>query len=560
MRKLLLIIFQFFLFSLFINLAYSQNNEINYNSVELIQSIEFIEYNKDLSFNKIKELPTGTFKTYKNEKLSKDSVYWVKIILLSNKIINEDYYIHFNNNISHIELFQPLDSLNILHKISGVFVSMNNRSDKGYLKDKLLFKMSKGKKNVLYLKVVNQLANNYTLSDIKLISKEKYSKNNINRNFIQGCFFGMLLILCLINFFLFIISHNKIYLLYSLYLFFTALFFFYIYQFSEIYFFQNYPQIDLFLFWSVFIAQYVYLLFFIELLKDENVPVWRKYVRYYSWFILTFLITILLISQINFRLATVISDFYTFTNIVFVISSLFIFYKKVRRTLKLVLTGSAIMVIGAFVTTYMDTDISLDNLIYYQLGLIVEVILYTLAVNYTYNQEHIEKINILYEKSILELEKNKKEQENKMLIEEVNNKNRILANKALIITEKENLIEEIIKQLKELKNNDKNKIQRIINSLKISLKNNSWEEFEMYFNEVHPKFYSTLNTKHPKLTPNERKLCAFIKLNLSSKEISAVTGRSLNTIDVSRSRLRKKMKLNIGENLNSFISNINCFS
>ena len=92
---------------------------------------------------------------------------------------------------------------------------------------------------------------------------------------------------------------------------------------------------------------------------------------------------------------------------------------------------------------------------------------------------------------------------------------------------------------KELRDNIKGMI-----SMLASIKTEAqWEEFQYYFNKVHPDFYIRLDTAHPGLTPKERRLCALISLSLSSKEIAEITFREVRSVETSRSRLRKKLGL-----------------
>ena len=128
-----------------------------------------------------------------------------------------------------------------------------------------------------------------------------------------------------------------------------------------------------------------------------------------------------------------------------------------------------------------------------------------------------------------------------------------------MISEKETVISDVVKKLSEIKSEKTENpvIGSIIKNIRSSQSFNTWNEFEIHFKEIHPRFYTALNTKYPTLSANEVKLCAFIKLNLSTKEIAAVTGKNLNTIDVARSRLRKKMGIIGNENLYSIIAGIN---
>ena len=72
----------------------------------------------------------------------------------------------------------------------------------------------------------------------------------------------------------------------------------------------------------------------------------------------------------------------------------------------------------------------------------------------------------------------------------------------------------------------------------------------------HLPYNKTLNEKYPNLSQNEIRLCAFAKLNMTTKEIAAITYQSINSITVARYRLRKKLGLQQDENLHSFISEL----
>jgi len=86
---------------------------------------------------------------------------------------------------------------------------------------------------------------------------------------------------------------------------------------------------------------------------------------------------------------------------------------------------------------------------------------------------------------------------------------------------------------------------------------NSWKEFELRFQDVHQNFYEKLQKLFPDLTPSERKLAAFLKLNMSSKEISVITGQSIRSLEVARYRLRKKLGItNQDVNLIGFLSDL----
>jgi tetratricopeptide (TPR) repeat protein len=80
-----------------------------------------------------------------------------------------------------------------------------------------------------------------------------------------------------------------------------------------------------------------------------------------------------------------------------------------------------------------------------------------------------------------------------------------------------------------------------------------WNEYGLLSQHLPQDFYNNLHQQHPNLTPNEKKLSAFIRLNMSSKEISSITFQSVKSIEIARSRLRQKLKLKRNVNLNVYL-------
>jgi tetratricopeptide (TPR) repeat protein/DNA-binding CsgD family transcriptional regulator len=74
-----------------------------------------------------------------------------------------------------------------------------------------------------------------------------------------------------------------------------------------------------------------------------------------------------------------------------------------------------------------------------------------------------------------------------------------------------------------------------------------WSDFEIRFLQMHADFYDRLMAACPDLTSNERRLCAFLKMDMSTKEISLITGQSVRSINMARFRLRQKLKLTNSE-------------
>ncbi|PTX45314.1 tetratricopeptide repeat protein [Christiangramia gaetbulicola] len=150
--------------------------------------------------------------------------------------------------------------------------------------------------------------------------------------------------------------------------------------------------------------------------------------------------------------------------------------------------------------------------------------------------------------------------EKHLLHQELDYKNKKLMSNLMFLLQKNEMISGLIEKLREAKKLTKAQcdkaLSEMIRQLKYSHNNESWEEFDLYFQEVHSEFYEKLSSNY-QLTPNEMKLAAFTKLKLSSKEISSLTGQSIRTIDVGRYRLRKKLGITNSEvNLTTFLNSI----
>lgn len=156
-----------------------------------------------------------------------------------------------------------------------------------------------------------------------------------------------------------------------------------------------------------------------------------------------------------------------------------------------------------------------------------------------FNRRHRIKLlnqSLINQKQKLELEKQD---------EILELKNKELLASALQLLERDTLQEDIKKQLSTLlvKGDNIKIIKSIKNALKIST-TTKWKEFQAHFTKVNDSFFSSLKAQYPLLTPTDLKMCAFIKLGFSSKDMAQIMGITVEGINTSRSRLRKKMNLN----------------
>ena len=200
-------------------------------------------------------------------------------------------------------------------------------------------------------------------------------------------------------------------------------------------------------------------------------------------------------------------------------------------------------------------------------GLLISFILYLF---YKSQQRKFEKQQIKFEEEQrrlkelhqLKMEKNEKEiikLQNEKLANEVRFKNRELADANLHLVERSDALTRVKDELQHLykktnNNHDVKKTLQLVNDIE---KNNSnWEQFVSHFDEVNNDFLKKLKAKFPKLSKTDLKVCAYLQLNLSSKEIAQLMNISVRGVEIARYRLRKKLTLDTEQNLNDFLNEV----
>jgi DNA-binding CsgD family transcriptional regulator len=157
----------------------------------------------------------------------------------------------------------------------------------------------------------------------------------------------------------------------------------------------------------------------------------------------------------------------------------------------------------------------------------------------------------------LELKKLENEQqlmsfENEKLQQDVNSKNRELAISTMSLIKKNEFLNSIKNELK--KTNETKNLKSVIKIIDKNLNNtDDWKFFQEAFNNADKDFLKKIKTIHPSLTPNDLRLCAYLRLNLSSKEIAPLLNITPRSVEVKRYRLRKKMNLAHEESLTNYI-------
>ena len=156
------------------------------------------------------------------------------------------------------------------------------------------------------------------------------------------------------------------------------------------------------------------------------------------------------------------------------------------------------------------------------------------------------------EKKIIKLKNDK-------LKSEMIHRDKELANQTMDLIRKNKFLGKIKEELEKLKmaSNDEvlgEKISSLIGKINKDVDHNKqWEVFETAFDDVHEDFINRLKARFPTLTPKELRLCAYLRLNISTKEIAPLMNISIRGVEICRYRVRKKLNIDRDTNLTSLI-------
>lgn len=173
----------------------------------------------------------------------------------------------------------------------------------------------------------------------------------------------------------------------------------------------------------------------------------------------------------------------------------------------------------------------------------------------TVSQRVIEKKDSELKSTQAEIEKLRTEK----LKQEISLKDKELATATMHLITKNGFIDHMRNNLnnitKKSKNQEvKNEIQKVIKNIEKNIaEDQDWEQFEIHFDQVHGDFMSRFKKEYSSLSPQEIKLSAYLRMNLSTKEIAYLMNISVRGVEIARYRLRKKLNLERAENLQEYI-------
>jgi len=167
-------------------------------------------------------------------------------------------------------------------------------------------------------------------------------------------------------------------------------------------------------------------------------------------------------------------------------------------------------------------------------------------------ERELQKEALIAEKEVIKLR-------NDSLRQEIKTKNKELADSTMQKIQKNKFLINLKSDLNKISSDSgdsfmKNKVKKIIRKIDSDINNeDNWKVFESHFSNVHEEFLTRLKNEFPKISPAELRLCACLRMNISTKEIASLLNISVRGVEASRYRLRKTLNIDRKTNLTDFI-------
>ncbi len=167
-------------------------------------------------------------------------------------------------------------------------------------------------------------------------------------------------------------------------------------------------------------------------------------------------------------------------------------------------------------------------------------------------EKELQREALISEKEVIRLRNDKLRQEMRMKNKELadSTMQKIHKNKFLINLKSE--LNRIFIETSDVRL--KTRVKKVVKKIDNDINNeNNWKIFETHFSNVHEEFLTSLKQEYPKISPAELRLCACLRMNISTKEIASLLNISVRGVEASRYRLRKTINLDRKTNLTDFI-------
>lgn len=312
----------------------------------------------------------------------------------------------------------------------------------------------------------------------------------------------------------------------------------------------NYELIQSFHFYLPYILILTYLMFSIHFLElKKNVPILNKILLGFGGLVLLSIL-IHIIGKSLF--AVILVEFSALTGFVVLFGTAIYVYRKGHKPAIYIIIGSS-LISTFFINFALGIIVESRDYYFYEFLVLVaaflELILFTFAAVQKFVRTRNEAIELAIKEKILQSQKEK-------LTSEIVEKSKELTVQITNETSKHQQVSELVEILDKV-GVDENGLERARIIAKRLISDNSFmNDFLRHFNGVHKDFVHDLVQKHPNLTANEIKLCAYLRMNLNSLDISILQGVEKSSVNQARYRLRNKLGLNNQDDLVMYMSTI----
>ncbi len=200
---------------------------------------------------------------------------------------------------------------------------------------------------------------------------------------------------------------------------------------------------------------------------------------------------------------------------------------------------------------------SLARLLYFVLAIMILYLISRLQRQY-YRRKQA-RMEQARQQELVQKQRELQELKEEKIKSELSHVNSQLASSTMNLVVKNEFMENIKEEIRQVKMTDKAEekqraLEHIIKEIDTTLRvQEDWKQFEHHFDRVHGDFLKRLTHEFKDLTPGEQKLCAFLRINMGTKEVANLMAISLRGVEVARYRLRKKFGLDTSQNLAKFI-------
>ncbi|MFN5168493.1 MAG: hypothetical protein ACK5DD_02615 [Cyclobacteriaceae bacterium] len=197
------------------------------------------------------------------------------------------------------------------------------------------------------------------------------------------------------------------------------------------------------------------------------------------------------------------------------------------------------------------------QIIYLLLAVVILILIYRMQRQYYRRKQR--KLEQARQAELAQKQQELQQLKEDQIKSELSHMSNLLAASTMNLVVKNEFMETIKEEIRQAKATDivqdkQRALERIIKEIDTTLKvQEDWKQFEHHFDRIHGDFLKRLTTEFADLTPGEQKLCAFLRLNMDTKEIANLMTISPRGVEIARYRLRKKFKLETHQNLAKFI-------